>query len=245
MRAPGPPDQFSPYDAATQPAALVPDYKETLTRNPARALIARPATLTEITGPTHLARKLPTGMHDLSRKNPDGPRAMGQHILVRGRLLDEDGLPVRGSVIELWHANAAGRYLHPMDAQSPAPLDDNFLGSGRVLTDQEGRYEFVTVKPGAYPVPNHAERWWRPPHIHISVFGEGFMSRLVTQMFFPGDPLNEVDLILNAVPDAKGRARMVARQTAMMDMPVLNMVGYEHDIVVRGERSTPFEKPHA
>jgi protocatechuate 3,4-dioxygenase beta subunit len=237
-----PPNHFSPYDAATQPAPLVPAYKETLTRNPAQPLIARPATLTEITGPTQLARKLPTGMRDLSRKNPDGPRAMGQLILVRGRLLDEDGQAVRNSVIELWHANSAGRYLHPMDAQSPAPLDENFLGSGRVLTDDAGHYEFITVKPGAYPVPNHPKRWWRPPHIHISVFGEGFMSRLVTQMFFPGDPLNEVDLILNAVPDAKGRERMVSRQIAMLDMPMLNLVGYEHDIVVRGDRQTPFGK---
>ena len=243
MSKPSLPNRFRPYDAATQPAPLVPGYRETLTRNPSQPLIARPATLTEITGPTHLARKLPTSTRDLSRKNAEGPRAMGQLILVRGRLTDEDGLPVRGSVIELWHANAAGRYSHPMDAQSPAPLDGNFLGSGRVLTDNDGYYEFVTVKPGAYPVPNHPERWWRPPHIHISVFGDGFMSRLVTQMFFPGDPLNEIDLILNAVPDAKGRARMVARQIAMLDMPVLHSLGYQHDIVVRGERQTPFEEP--
>lgn len=240
---PSPPDRFRPYDDATQPAVRIEGYKETFTRNPSRPLIARPATLTEITGPTRLARKLPTGMRDLSRRDPDGTRAQGQLILVRGRLLDEDGLAVRRSVIELWHANASGRYLHPMDAQSPAPLDENFLGAGRVLTDDEGRYEFVTVKPGAYPVPNHPTRWWRPPHIHISVFGEGFMSRLVTQMFFPGDPLNDIDLILNAVPDAKGRARMVARQVAMMDMPNAHMVGFEHDIVVRGERATPFEGP--
>ena len=240
--SPRPPDRFNPYGEATQPAPLVLGYKETLTRNPGRPLIARPATLSEITGPTRLARKLPTGLSDLSRRSADAPRAMGQLILVRGRLLDEDGLPVRGSVIELWHANAAGRYLHPMDAQSPAPLDENFTGSGRMLTDHEGRYEFITIKPGAYPVPNHPQRWWRPPHIHISVFGEGFMSRLVTQMFFPGDPLNEIDLILNAVPDPRGRARMVASQVPMMAMPNAHMVGFEHDIVVRGQRSTPFEK---
>jgi protocatechuate 3,4-dioxygenase beta subunit len=237
-----PPNHFRPYDDASQPATLVPGYKETLTRNPRRPLIARPATLSEITGPTRLARKLPSGIRDLSRKSPQGPRAMGQLILVRGRLLDEDGCAVRDSVVELWHANAAGRYQHPMDAQSAAPLDEHFLGSGRVLTDAQGRYEFITVKPGAYPVPEHAQRWWRPPHIHISVFGTGFMSRLVTQMFFPGDPLNQSDLILGAVPDAKGRARMVAQQIAMMDMAMPNVVGYQHDIVVRGERRTPFEK---
>lgn len=236
------PNHYSPYDAATQPAALVPGYKETLSRNPRAALIARPATLTEITGPTRLARKLAVGIRDLSRIDPQGPRAMGQLILVRGRLLDEDAVPVRHSVIELWHANAAGRYLHPMDAASPAPLDRNFLGAGRVLTDEQGRYEFITVKPGAYPVPDHAQRWWRPPHIHISVFGDGFMSRLVTQMFFPGDPLNADDLILNAVPDPKGRARMIARQIPMLQMPLLNLVGYEHDVVVRGQRQTPFGK---
>lgn len=235
------PNHYSAYDAATQPAALVPGYKETLSRNPQAALIARPATLTEITGPLNLAHKLKVGIRDLSRADPKGPRAIGQLIMVSGRLLDEDGLPVRGSVIELWHANAAGRYMHPMDAGSPAPLNANFLGSGRVLTDEAGRYEFITIKPGAYPVPDHAQRWWRPPHIHISVFGDGFMSRLVTQMFFPGEPLNEIDLILNAVPDPKGRQRMISRQVPMLEMPVLNVVGYEHDIVVRGERRTPFE----
>jgi len=127
-----------------------------------------------------------------------------------------------------------------MDAQNPNPVDPNFIGSGRVATDADGRYEFLTIKPAAYPYPKHPTRWWRPPHIHMSIFGDGFMSRLVTQMFFPGDPLNDIDLILQAVPDAKARERMIARQVPMSEMPVLNVMGFEHDVVVRGHRQTPF-----
>ena len=218
----------------------VAHYSETATRVPQNQLFRRPLTLTEITGPTRLATKLKPGDNNLSHPYPQQARAMGQLIRVAGRLMDEDGMPVRGSVIELWHANAAGRYIHPMDAKNSAPIDPNFVGSGRVATDDAGRYEFLTIKPAAYPYPNHPTRWWRPPHIHMSVFGDGFMSRLVTQMFFPGDPFNDIDLILNAVPDPKGRARLIARQVPMADMSVLNVVGFEHDIVVRGHRQTPF-----
>lgn len=234
------PNTYAPYDAASQPTMQVEHYAETFVRTPTTAPFRRPVTLTEITGPTRLARKLKPGDNNLAHPYPDRPRAMGQLIRVTGRLLDEDGKPVRGSVIEVWHANCNGRYIHPMDAQNPNPLDPNFIGSGRLLTDDEGRYEYTTVKPGAYPYPNHPTRWWRPPHIHLSIFGDGFMSRLVTQMFFPGDPLNDVDLILNSVPDPKARARMVSRQVPMMDMPMLNIMGFEHDIVVRGHRQTPF-----
>ena len=238
------PKQFAPYDDATQPAMVIPGYRETFVRVPKRKLFKRPLTLTEITGPTRIAQKLKPGSHpgdsNLAHPYPGKPRALGQLIQVGGRLLDEDGLPVKHSVIEIWHCNASGRYIHPMDANSPNPIDENFLGSGRVLTDDNGRYQFLTVKPAAYPYPNHPEHWWRPPHIHLSVFGDGFMSRLITQMFFPGDPFNDIDLILNSVPDPRGRARMIARQVAMDAMPAPNIIGYEHDIVVRGSRQTPF-----
>jgi protocatechuate 3,4-dioxygenase beta subunit len=234
------PDTYQPYDSATQPAMTIEHYAETWIRVPNNQLFRRPVTLTEITGPTRLARKLKPGDNDLSHPCKDKPRAMGQLITVSGRLLDEDGRPVRGSVIELWHCNSAGRYIHPMDARNPNPIDPNFVGSGRVATDQDGRYEFLTIKPAAYPYPDHPTRWWRPPHIHMSIFGDGFMSRLVTQMFFPGEPLNEADLILNSVPDLKARARMIARMIPMAEMPVLNVIGFEHDIVVRGHRQTPF-----
>ena len=234
------PNHFQPYDNATQPAMTIPGYRETYVRVPKNQLFKRPITLTEIAGPTHLTQKLKPGNNNLAHPYPDKPRAMGQLIQVSGRVLDEDGMPVRGTVIELWHANASGRYIHPMDAKSPNPIDDNFIGSGRVLTDGNGRYEFLTIKPAAYAYPNHPERWWRPPHIHMSIFGDGFMSRLVTQMFFPGDPFNDIDLILQSVPDPKGRARMISRQVPMEAMPMLNVVGYEHDVVVRGQRQTPF-----
>ena len=236
--------QFAPYDNATQPAMVIPGYRETYVRVPKMPLFKRPLTLTELTGPARIVQKLKPGVQpadsNLAHPYADRPRALGQLIQVSGRLLDEDGKPVKQSVIEIWHCNASGRYIHPMDANSPNPIDENFLGSGRVLTDNNGRYEFLTVKPAAYPYPNHPERWWRPAHIHLSVFGDSFMSRLVTQMFFPGDPFNDIDLILNAIPDAKGRARMIARQVPMADMPVPNIIGFEHDIVLRGSAQTPF-----
>ena len=234
------PNTYEPYDEATQPAMTIAGYRETATRVPQHPLFQRPLTLTEITGPLRLAGKLKPGDNNLAHPYPTQPRAMGQLIRVFGRLLDEDGQAVRGSVIELWHANAAGRYIHPLDANNPAPIDPNFLGSGRVAADADGRYEFLTIKPAAYPYPNHPTHWWRPPHIHMSIFGDGFMSRLVTQMFFPGDPFNEIDLILNAVPDPRGRARLIARQVPMAEMPLPNTVGYQHDIVLRGYRQTPF-----
>ncbi len=244
--------RYAPFDDATQPAMTIAGYRETYVRVPKQPLFKRPLTLTEITGPTRIAQKLQpallsspqsashAGGSNLAQPYPGKPRALGQLIQVGGRLLDEDGMPVKRAVIEIWHCNASGRYIHPMDANSPNPIDENFLGAARVLTDDAGHYELLTIKPAAYPYPNHPERWWRPPHIHMSVFGDGFMSRLITQMFFPGDPFNDIDLILNSVPDPKGRARMIARQVAMDAMPVPNIIGYEHDIVLRGSRHTPF-----
>lgn len=234
------PNTFAPYDDRTQPTARIEHYAETWVRTPDRPLVRRPMTLTEITGPTRLAAKLKPGNNDLAHPYPDRPRAAGQLIHVTGRVTDEDGRPVAASVIELWHCNANGRYIHPMDAKSPNPIDENFIGSGRVATDADGRYMFRTIKPAAYPYPNHPTRWWRPPHIHMSLFGDGFMSRLVTQMFFPGEPFNDIDLILQSVPDPKGRERMISRQLPMSEAIDPNVVVYAHDIVLRGRRQTPF-----
>jgi protocatechuate 3,4-dioxygenase, beta subunit len=235
---------YAPYDNATQPAMTIAGYRETYVRVPKMPLFKRPLTLSEIAGPTRITEKLHPGQvlgdGNLAQPYPGKPRALGQLIQVSGRLLDEDARPVKNSVIEIWHCNASGRYMHPMDANNPSPLDENFIGSGRVVTDANGRYEFVTVKPAAYPYPNHPEQWWRPAHIHMSVFGNSYMNRLITQMFFPGDPFNEIDLILNSIPDPKGRARMIARQIAMAGMPMPNIIGFEHDIVVRGSQQTPF-----
>jgi len=241
-----PPDHYLPYEEFSQASARIDGYKETFLRTPNAAPWKRPATLSDITGPsTQLARKLKAGpgsgafAGDLSRAEPGGAPAQGQLIWVTGRLLDEDGQPVRDSIIEVWHANAAGRYNHRMDAQSPFPLDPNFSGSGRCVTDHEGRYSFLSIKPGAYPVPNHPQRWWRPPHIHLGIFGPGFMSRLVTQMYFPGEPLNPLDLILNSVPDPKGRERLVSHAIPMLELSRADVLGYRHDLVVRGHRATP------
>jgi protocatechuate 3,4-dioxygenase beta subunit len=235
-----PPNAFDPHDDRTQPPMRIAHYAETWVRTPDMALVRRPLTLTEITGPTRLKDKLGGGALDMAHPYPDRPRAAGQLIRVSGRVTDEDDRPVAGSVVEIWHCNANGRYIHPMDANSPNPIDPNFLGSGRVLTDALGRYAFRTIKPAAYPYPDHPTRWWRPPHIHLSLFGDGFMSRLVTQMFFPGDPFNDIDLILQSVPDPQGRERMIARQLPMDDLVERDVIGYAHDIVLRGRRQTPF-----
>ncbi len=156
-------------------------------------------------------------------------------------MLDSYGRPLKHAVVELWQANAAGRYLDDGD-QHPAPLDPNFSGAGRCLTDQQGRYRFITIKPGAYPWKNHLNAW-RPAHIHFSLFGNYFRSRLVTQMYFPGDPLMPHDPILQSVPDDKGRARLVARWDQETTVPEWAL-GYQWDIVLRGREATPFEEEH-
>lgn len=230
-----PPDLFDPLPAAIQPAVPIAGYPNTVRRNPGRAPFRRTLTRTELTGPPDLAPLLRPGDDDLARLAP-GRIAMGQLIHVAGRVLDEDGRPIRGAVVELWQANAAGRYRHPIDTRD-APLDPDFVGNGRTLTDADGRYAFFTIKPGAYPVPNSG-RWWRPPHIHMSVLGPSCLSRLVTQMYFPGDPLNPHDRLLNAVPDAAARDSLVARQSPPDEVPG-EWLGFLFDLVLRGRRATP------
>lgn len=229
------PNRFAPWPAGIEPDVPVPGYPNTWTHTPAKPLFRRPAGRTEATGPLDLDRKLPCGDADLARLAP-GRIAIGQLMHIGGRILDEDGRPVRGAVVELWQANAAGRYFHPID-QRDAPLDPDFVGNGRVRTDGEGRYAFFTIKPGAYPVPVK-DTWWRPPHLHFSVLGPSSLSRLVTQAYFAGDPLNPFDRILNAMPDAAARERLIVRQLPPAEVGD-QWLGFSHDIVLRGRHATP------
>ncbi|HEY1242768.1 MAG TPA: protocatechuate 3,4-dioxygenase subunit beta [Bryobacteraceae bacterium] len=228
--------EYLPYDDATQCDRLIPRYPRSFTRNPAQPLIHRPLTLSERTGPVDLGRRVQANDHDLSRPVPDAPRAMGQLIHVAGRVMDEDGSPMPGVVIELWQANAAGKYIHEADRHE-APLDPNFTGWGRLVTGPEGEYDFITIKPGAYPV-TESDWWWRPPHIHFSIIGPSWMSRYITQMFFPGEPLNETDLLLNGVYDPEARQRLIFQlQPTKVGVP--NLMRFHQDFVMRGKRATP------
>lgn len=228
--------EYLPYDDATQIDRRIPRYPRSFTRTPSQPLIRRPLTLSERTGPMDLARRLNANDHDLSRPVPGGARAMGQLIHVSGRVTDEDGTPIAGAVIELWQANAAGKYIHEADRHE-APLDPNFTGWGRLVTGGEGEYEFITIKPGAYPV-TESDWWWRPPHIHFSIIGPSWMNRYVTQMFFPGEPLNEIDLLLNGVRDPEARQRLVFElQPTKVGIP--NLMKFNQNFVLRGKRATP------
>jgi protocatechuate 3,4-dioxygenase beta subunit len=228
--------EYQPYEDATQILRQIPRYPRSFTRTPAQPLIRRPLTLSEKTGPIHAADLLAESGRDLSRPVADAPRAMGQLIHVAGRVADEDGAPLAGAVIELWQANAAGKYIHDMDRHE-APVDPNFAGWGRLVTGPEGEYDFITIKPGAYPV-GESDWWWRPPHIHFSIVGTSWMQRYITQMFFPGEPLNEVDLLLNGIPDPEARQRVIFQlQPTTVGIP--NLLRYRQDFVMRGKRATP------
>jgi protocatechuate 3,4-dioxygenase beta subunit len=200
-------------------------------------LITIPHTISETTGPLYGHNPIGEADNDLTRHFADPPQ--GERILVAGRVLDEDGRGIPNAMVEIWQANAAGRYLHARD-NHPAPLDPNFLGAGRALTDGEGNYRFTTIKPGAYPWRNHPNAW-RPAHIHFSLFGAGLLSRLVTQMYFPNDPLIPLDPILNGIPDAGARERLVSAFDLSITEPEWAL-GYRFDIVLRGRQCTPFEE---
>ncbi len=221
--------------AGTQPDNNTPSYGSTALRHPRQPLIAFPNTITETTGPAFLPAHFPP-LADLAGAGANA--AQGERIIVRGRVTDEAGRPVAQSMVEIWQANAAGRYAHPGD-QHDAPLDPNFKGEARVFTDAEGWYGFTTIKPGAYPWRNHHNAW-RPNHIHFSLFGAGFASRLITQMYFPGDPLLALDPIYNATPDPAARARLVAGFDIDVTQPEWAL-GYRFDIVLRGPAATPME----
>ncbi len=229
------PAPFRPAAAGAQPAYDTPAYASTAKRHPKAAFIAVPTTLTEATGPRFSPSHFPA-LADLSMTA--GKPALGERIIVEGRVTDEDGRAVPNTMVEIWQANAAGRYDHPGD-QHDAPLDPNFHGEGRVFTDAEGRYRFVTVKPGAYPWRNHPNAW-RPNHIHFSLFGSGFAQRLITQMYFPGDPLLDLDPIYHAVADRAARERLIARFDIALTEPE-RALGYRFDIVLRGRGATPME----
>jgi protocatechuate 3,4-dioxygenase beta subunit len=214
---------------------LWPAYQSTVRRAPHRPLVHLPPTDTELTGPLLGDGLISPLDHDLTRQHEDEP--LGQRIVVHGQVRDSDGRPVPHTLVEVWQANAAGRYLHHAD-QHPAPLDPNFTGAGRCLTDAEGRYRFVTVKPGSYPWRNH-DNAWRPAHIHFSLFGRAFVQRLVTQMYFPGDPLFFQDPILNAVPEF-ARPRLICDFDMSATVPEWAL-GYRFDIVLRGSAATPME----
>ncbi|SRR5579875_61297 len=228
---------YRPEDEKAHPPYLYPDYVSTRKRAPSRPLIRIPHTVSEITGPRLVRPISAAGSTDLTRFN--GGEALGERIIVAGRVLDEDGRPLPNLTLEIWQANAAGRYAHEADKHD-APLDPHFSGSGYVITDSEGNYRFLTIRPGAYPWANHYNAW-RPSHIHFSLFGPGFASRLVTQMYFPGDPLLELDPIFNSIPDPDARKRLVASFAIELTIPE-RALGYRFDFILRGRNSTPMEQ---
>jgi len=221
---------------AAHPPRLSPDYRSTARRAPSKAPIIMRPTLSELTGPVYGHETVREGDNDLTTQHTGEP--IGERIIVHGHVLDEDGRGVPDTLLEIWQANACGRYIHPRD-QHPAPLDPNFTGAGRAQTDGDGYYRFVTVKPGAYPWGNHHNAW-RPAHIHFSVFGHSFVSRLVTQMYFPGDPLFPFDPIFNAVADEKARGRMVSAFDLENTRPEWALC-YRFNLVLRGRDATPME----
>jgi protocatechuate 3,4-dioxygenase, beta subunit len=221
---------------AVDPPYLYPDYVGTRLRAPKRPLIPLRHTLSEVTGPVFGHERIGELDHDLTRQHAGEP--LGERIILGGRVLDCDGRAVTGTLVEIWQANSAGRYLHEVD-RHPAPIDPNFSGAGRCLTDDEGRYRFVTIKPGAYPWRNHPNAW-RAAHIHISLFGPAFATRLVTQMYFPGDPLFFQDPIFHSVREQRDRERLISQFDLDHTVPEWALA-YSFDIVLRGRESTPME----
>jgi len=227
---------FRPPPPGTQPDYKCAAYGSTAKRAPDMPLVRLPLTETERRGPLFPPSHYPL-ITDMSKT--EGREALGERIIVSGTVRGEDGRPVAQTMIELWQANAAGRYHHDHDDHD-APLDSGFRGEGRVFTDDDGRYRFVTIKPGAYPWKNHKNAW-RPNHIHFSLFGHAYASRLITQMYFPGDPLLDVDPIYQAIPDEAARRRLVAELDLELTQPEWAL-GYRFDIVLRGPGGTPFER---
>jgi protocatechuate 3,4-dioxygenase, beta subunit len=234
--------KFQPYnsrDWKSHPPYIFKAYGSSVKRGPLRRLVPIRQTLSEITGPLFSDIQLAPGENDLTRTADTDKEAMGERLIIVGRVLDENDRPVPNTLIEIWQANAAGRYHHPVD-QHNAPLDPNFVGAGRCVTNAKGEYRFLTIKPGAYPWLNHPNAW-RPAHIHLSLFGPSFVSRLVTQMFFPGDPLIPQDPILNSIPTKGGRQRLISSYAHDETEPEFALA-YRFDIVLRGRQATPFEE---
>lgn len=213
-----------------------PPYRSSILRHPTKDPHHVDPELIELTSPAFGHTDVGTVESDLTLQHSGEP--LGERMIVTGRLLDGDGRPVRRQLVEIWQANAAGRYVHKRD-QHPAPLDPNFTGTGRAITDDDGRYTFVTIKPGPYPWKNHANAW-RPAHIHFSVFGNAFTQRLVTQMYFPGDPLFPLDPIYNSIRDETVRDRLIATYDHDLTSPEWAL-GFRWDIVLTGSAATWFE----
>ncbi len=227
---------FARPRSGTQPEYLYPDYGSTVKRAPKRPLIRFDHTLSEMTGPSFAGGWAGPDATDLTRQCKGEP--LGERIIVAGRVLDEDGNPVPGTLLELWQCNSAGRYHHPVD-QHDAPLDPNFTGVGQVVTGPGGEYRFLTIKPGAYPWRNQPNAW-RPAHLHLGVFGPGFATRLVTQMYFPGDPLLAYDPIYQSTADAEARERLISDYDPNLSEAEWAL-GYHFDLVLRGRLATPVD----
>ncbi|HUA82874.1 MAG TPA: protocatechuate 3,4-dioxygenase subunit beta [Bryobacteraceae bacterium] len=221
-----------------QAPLLHPPYRASLRRAPHRPLIQIPHTLSELTGPLYGHNPIGETDNDLTRQHFGEP--VGQRIIVAGRVIDEDGRAIPNTLVELWQCNAAGRYRHHADNHH-APLDPNFSGAGRTLTDENGNYRFLTIKPGAYPWRNHRNAW-RPAHIHFSLFGPCLITRLITQMYFPNDPLLPFDPISQSIPDERARQRLICHLDLDLTEPEFAL-GYRFDLILRGRNATPFEGP--
>lgn len=228
------PDRYRREEEGAHPAYAHDAYGSTIKRAPREPLIRVEHTLSEITGPRFGREVIRPGDIDMTRFN--GGEAIGERIIIAGRIIDEDVRPIPDTLIEIWQANACGRYTHPEDRHD-APIDPHFSGVGRAMTDSDGVYRFTTIKPGAYPWRNHHNAW-RPAHIHFSLFGPSFATRLITQMYFPGDPLLALDPIYNSIPDVNARHRLVARFDIDTTAPE-HAIGYQFNMVLRGRFATP------
>jgi len=223
-------------DRGTQPDYLYPPYASTVKRSPLQPLVLLPTSLSEVTGPLFGYDILKANDFDLTKQHAGDP--IGERIVVSGRVQDANARPVANTLVEIWQANSAGRYPHPSD-QHNAPADPNFTGCGRTMTDAEGRYRFVTIKPGEYPWRNHYNAW-RPAHIHFSLFGAAFATRLVTQMYFPGDPLLDYDPMYASIPSESARRRLISAFDWETTIPE-QALGYKFDIILRGRDETPMD----
>ena len=239
MTAPRPTGGYFPRDRAWQPDALTPPYKTSVKRSPQAALLSFPTSLSEETSPVFGPDLIGPQDNDLILNHAQpGQSAIGPRIIVHGRVLDQTGRPVPGALIEVWQANAGGRYRHKKEGYL-APLDPNFGGCGRMITAEDGSYEFRTIQPGPYPWPNGLNDW-RPAHIHFSVFGHGFAQRLITQMYFEGDPHIALCPIVGVLKSAEAVAALTARLDMNRTVP-MDSRAYRFDIVLRGRRQTYFE----
>ncbi|MBC9245854.1 protocatechuate 3,4-dioxygenase subunit beta [Paracoccus sp. 11-3] len=230
--------EFYQRDRRLHPPALTPDYKTSVARSPRYSMISLQNSISEMTGPVFGHNDIDPVDNDLISNYAKAGDPVGERIIVHGRVLDENAHPVRNTLVEIWQANASGRYRHKKDNYLGA-LDPNFGGCGRTITDENGYYFFRTIKPGAYPWRNWVNNW-RPAHIHVSVFGSGFVQRLITQLYFEGDPLIPLCPIVKTIPDPDAIEQLIAKLDLNSTIP-LDSIAYKFDIVLRGRRSTLFE----